>query len=88
MNIREKVERAIADEAFDRFDTSILVALVINAFLTAAAEEGWHMRPDEATGNMTEEGVGHYGEADKIHDDVAEIYRTMLAAAPEFEWKE
>lgn len=52
MNIREKVAQAIDDETFDRFDTFTVINQVVTAFLAAAAEEGWHMRRDEATENM------------------------------------
>ena len=77
---------------------SDMATAAIEAFLAAAAEEGWHMRPDEATEEM--------GEAwaklalDRIQKAVEgemrtvgmvkgakENYLAMLAAAPEFEWR-
>jgi len=79
MNILEKVTRAMDDKAFDHFDIPVVVALVITAFLKAAAEAGWHMRPDEATEEMID-GVTEPG-------GIEEYYRAMQAAAPEFEWK-
>ncbi len=56
------------------------VLAAINAFLEAAAEQGWHMRPDEAT----EEMVGAVQSGGWQVQD----YRAMLAAAPEFKWKD
>ncbi len=78
MTILEKVARAVKSEAFDRFDTSTLVALVITAFLAAAAEEGWHMQRDEATEEMITAGGNH--------DHVGDGYEAMHNAAPKFEW--
>lgn len=54
-------------------------AAAINAFLAAAAEEGWHMRPDEATEEMIVAGGNH--------DHVGDGYEAMHNAAPKFEWK-
>jgi len=56
-------------------------AAAINAFLAAAAEEGWHMRPDEATKEMVTAGYSWCWE-----NGAPPCYRAMLAAAPEFEW--
>ena len=81
ITIREKVTRAVNSKAFDRFDTSTLVTLVITAFLEAAAEQGWHMRPDEATEEMAVAGCRH-----ENMGDMAGRYGAMLAASPEFEW--
>ncbi len=79
MTIREKVAQEVDAETFDRFDTSTLVDLVISAFLKAAAEEGWHIRPDEANSTMQKAGkpYPHWP---------FQGYRAMLAAAPKFEW--
>lgn len=60
MTIREKVARAIcnAETIKDRGDwvqhkdCSAEATAAINAFLKAAAEDGWRMRPDEATDEM------------------------------------
>ena len=53
----------LADSAF------ALITLV-------AAEQGWHMRPDEATMAML----------DAADPCPLESYRAMLAVAPKFEW--
>ena len=75
MTIPTKVARAIDDARFSSsFDAQATAA--INAFLAAAAEEGWHMRPDEATEEMVKVS-GSY---------CPETYRAMLAASPKFEW--
>jgi len=90
MNILEKVARAILlRRTRPDFHTVVketwivdhdreLATAAITAFLEAAAEEGWHMRPDEATKEMQKGvfGMGHYP---------AKLYRLMLAAAPKFE---
>jgi hypothetical protein len=57
----------------------------ITAFLAAAAEEGWHMRPDEATEEMTE--AGWDADTRLNTDPMKAVYHAMLAAAPEFEDK-
>lgn len=90
MNIREKVARAI--QFPDRGRTASIKAnaiatVAITTFLEAAAEKGWHLRPDEATEEMvadiTECRSGHPSKLDT--HDAGSIYRDMLAAAPEFE---
>ena len=48
----------------------------ITAFLEAAAEQGWHMRPDDATEEMINTRI--------VSEEIA--YRAMNAAAPKFEW--
>lgn len=53
---------------------------VITAFLEAAAEEGRHMWPDEAT----EEMIIAVGPAPDYW--IENCYIAMQAAAPEFEW--
>ena len=52
----------------------------INAFLAAAAEDGWHMRPDSVTEDMLNAWAKAPGRINQA------VYRAMLAAAPEFEW--
>lgn len=91
MTIREKVARAIDPEAWRFWDwgemerqrcdeTLAITDDVITAFLEAAAERGWHMRPDEATEEMVKRGS-------VLHPDFNRArYRAMLAAAPKFEW--
>ena len=77
MNLRTKVARAIGEANHGRQGHD-----AITAFLEGAAEQGWHMRPDEAGPDMYDAGEaaldkdGHAGDA----------YLAMLAAAPEFEW--
>ena len=92
MTIREKVARAIDPGAFkeqvrsshDRRPLAKMVATAaITAFLEAAAEEGWHMRPDEATGAMEEAGMGEDGPNWPVPS-----WRAMCKAAPEFEWND
>ncbi len=57
----------------------------IMAFLEAAAEQGWHMRPDEPTGGMLSaaDRVGYH--ASHYHYMDA-IIRAASQAAPELEW--
>ena len=58
-------------------------AATITAFLEDAAEQGWHMRPDEATGEMNEAGsVACWA------DQAPRCNRQMLAVAPKFELEE
>ena len=94
MTIPEKVARAICQVGCDREncpcdyanqDQEIKEAAAgITAFLEAAAEKGWHMRPDEATEEMLSAGLNVVPGSDDwaTFDD---IYRAMLAPAPEFE---
>ncbi len=77
MTIREKVARALHHARLADDDVDI----AINAFLAAAAEKGWHMRPDEATKEMDFAGSGCCWQ-----DQAPRCYSQMLAAAPEFEW--
>jgi len=61
----------------------------INAFLAAAAEQGWHMVKDEATKKMVSTGKKvPFLEPDFSNSYPDKIYRAMLTAAPEFKWKE
>ncbi len=77
MTIRERVAVALLD-VFDRDGTpNESTDAAITAFLEAAAEEGWHMRPDEATADMCRAVEGHFARPSQ--------WRAMLAAAPEFE---
>ena len=97
MTIREKVARAI-DEVYGQGEEPDEIALeiampeataAIDAFLAAAAEEGWCMVKDEATQAMahTANGFG-YDSAYTIREDslLIDKYRAMLAAASGFEW--
>ena len=61
-----------------------MATAAITAFLEAAAEEGWHMRPDEATEAM-KIGITAAWLEEK---PPTYMYRAMLAAAPPFEWDE
>ncbi len=52
MSIREKVSAALKEKTGAGFVGLGIADTAINAFLAAAAEQGWHMRPDEATEEM------------------------------------
>ncbi len=114
MTIREKVARAICQDLWAKGlidmesppDAFLIPAYVtadaaITAFLAAAAEEGWHMRPDEATREMViancELDCGYAvchkalgGPKCVNHGGrrkySVESWETMLAEASEFEW--
>ena len=66
----------------------------ITAFLAAAAEEGWHMRPDEATRGMDaamkllvyELFIDWQEDKEQLRSVYPKLLSAMLAAAPEFEW--
>jgi hypothetical protein len=61
---------------------------VITVFLEAAAEQGWHMRPDMATEKMWRAGKREpFLESDLSTGHPEKLYRAMLEAAPKFEWK-
>lgn len=83
MNIREKVVQVLDSKAFDHFDTSALVTLIVTAFLEAATERGWHMQPDETDPDMYDAGEAVL---DTENGNLFTAYRAMLAAAPKFEW--
>ena len=83
MNILEKVAWAICDHSpaeltgdLAKYDSAATAA--ITAFLEAAAEQGWHIQPDEATEEMVK--------AVKLGGWQSQDYHTMQAAAPKFEW--
>lgn len=70
MTIREKVAKALHRAGYNpQIEEPGLTTAAINVFLAAAAEQGWHMRPDEATEEMDAAGA-------------ADIYHATLAAAP------
>ena len=92
---REKVARArwahVNDAPEDHWDSvghvtkdTFLwsVTDTINTFLKAAAEQGWHMRPDKATEAMKIASTAAWLE----EKPPTYMYCTMLAAAPEYEW--
>ena len=79
MTIREKVALALRHARLEEDDVDV----AITAFLEAAAEDGWHMRPDEATEEMAQQGKLEWW---KHEGSVEDVYRAMHAAAPEFEW--
>lgn len=65
----------------------------INAFLKAAAEDGWHMRWDGVTDKMLGETpvcTQNEGSTTRLIElpkyYLADAYRAMLAASPKFEW--
>lgn len=102
MTIREKVARAILlrRSQSDYRHTDVkgnwlidhdkeIATTAITAFLEAAAEQGWHMRPDEATEAMAHAGNGFKYTSDYTREEDAALrikYRAMLAVSPEFEW--
>ena len=77
-NIIGLIESAMADA--DHGDEAVAA---VETFLQIAAERGWHMRPDEAT-----EEMAHMARHTSIGRDCLGPYRAMLAAAPEFKWKD
>ncbi len=93
MTIREKVAEALDWTGMSK---DIIATAAINAFLAAAAKEGWHMRPDEATEEMDVAGLddpkasycdncmqsGHT----RNSGFPSVIWDAMLATAPKFEW--
>ena len=90
MSIREKVARAIANtrgQATRNGDIRAADA-AINAFLEVAAEQGWHMRPDEATEDMRLSGARDIGKSMREENHMVRsqsCYCAMLTAAPKFE---
>ncbi len=70
------------EAAIDDADHGDEGSAAIKTFLEAAAEQGWHMRPDEATEKMLYAGPQAQSRGNVGRDR----YRSMLAAAPEFEW--
>ena len=85
MTIREKVARAPHPLRLSHSSTTA----VINAFLAAAAEEGWEMTPDQPTESMLKWGARDIGKSMRETNHIERAkscYRAMLAAAPEFEW--
>ncbi len=88
MTIREKVAVALRHASLENDDVDV----AITAFLAAAAEQGWHMRPDEATADMKHaaflamDSAACRGDPKARAWDCVVGHRAMLAAAPEFEW--
>lgn len=63
--------------------------LAIDTFLADAAERGWRMVPDEATEEMVLKGARNIGQTMRTPNHIERAkscHRTMLAAAPKFEW--
>ena len=82
MTMREKVAIAIMEAGHGMKGQA-----AITAFLEAAAEKGWHMRPDEATEEMLFRGMNIVPGQDDWTTFV-EIYRAMLAdPTAQFEWE-
>lgn len=82
MNIREKVARAVVakqmeDSHVTGFSLGEAIA-AIDAFLAAAAEKGWHMRPDQVTREMMIVGIRRSPAPQQVYED-------MHNAAPKFE---
>jgi hypothetical protein len=86
----DEVSEPEQDLYLRNFDAAVV------AYTHLAAEQGWHMRPDEATEEMDCAGLDdpNAGYCDRCmqsgHSRNAGwpdiIYRAMLAAAPKFEW--
>ena len=97
MSIIEKVTQAILNKAstngieldgvpdygYPEKNAELLATAAITAFLEAAAEKGWHMRPDFATAKMR---VAATESVPKDGSRAQGRYDAMLAAAPEFKW--
>ncbi len=94
MSIREKVARALWEAEYGqdkamgtwsdipdhwRDESHEHATAAITAFLEAAAEQGWHMRPDEATEEMAESGP-------MVPIWAKNAWQAMCEAAPKFEW--
>ena len=115
MTIPEKVARAIHDNPDPIWtvvdwnamhpDAQALImrqaTAAIHAFLAAATEEGWHMRPDEATPTMLAAAAKTpvktkgrsraplYIYLEEVNLNMQHFEKArcaMLAAAPKFEW--
>jgi len=88
-SIQDSVTKKVWDElpwikGCDDELTDDIIVIAITTFLRAAAKEGWHMRPDEATYKMIVE-------ADRLRAPNAfmeDRYRAMLAAAEPFKWRD
>ena len=107
MSIREKVARAIEPSWFGESGKVLCnypdqdknyqerarkqADAAITAFLEAAAEQGWHMRPDVATEQMlfkahkAQVWSPELGPSIGASQDRAK-WQAMNAAAPKFEW--
>ncbi len=92
MTIRERVAQALRATDGDRPDPGQLfdhlAATAITALLEAAAEEGWHMRRDEATEEMAHaaNGFSYVSEYTMRQDkELIDKYRAVMEAAPPFE---
>ena len=81
MSIREKVKQAMSD-AYRSWgkpeDSENIVDAAITAFLEAAAEQGFRMRPDEATEEMQQTFY--------VANTPMSAWRFFCKAAPKFEW--
>ncbi len=88
-SIREAVARAVVAKQMENHDvrgTSLDEAdAAITAFLEAAAEQGWHMRPDEATVKMRVAASESAVQPPKDGSRAQTTYGAMLAAAPPFD---
>ncbi len=83
-NIQDLVTRTLKDTISDGRPEpgqlySFIAGVTIETFLKAAAEQGWHMRPDEVTEEMIDAVIEPSG--------IDDYYRIMSAAAPPFKWK-
>jgi len=95
-NILETVARAIAKEDGNDYHSSykFLASAAITAFLEGTGEQGWHMRPDEATQEMEAEMkqlvyklfTDWQEDEEQLRSVYPKLLRATLAAAPEFNW--
>ena len=84
-NIIGLIESAMADA-----DHGNEAVAAVETFLQIAAKRGWHMRPDEATEEMGKvSGLVYKCRCgDRITMWGINAWHAMLAAAPEFKWKD
>ncbi len=93
MTIQEQVAQALEATNGDRPEPgqlyNHLAVTAINAFLKAAAKEGRHIVPVEATEAMIEAGIANTGALGMITsgpDGAFQlVWRAMVAEAPKFE---
>ncbi len=93
-------ERLLSIETFMAKHADRIATRAISTAFQAAADDGWHMHPGEATDEMINAGVdaraaffrktGFSDSGPRIvlvaNHPAGTIYQAMLGAAPEFEW--
>ncbi len=89
MSIRKQVTQTVTEKTHG--SKSAIVDATITAFLKAAAKQGRHMVPDEATPAMIEVGIrcAHgQGMITSGPDSAFQlVWRAMVAEADKFEWE-